>query len=97
MPLPSPLEDHLGKKTLCPAEQHRDDVAEQRQQWQQSQEILDVTKLVFIDETWAKTNMTPLYGWAERGKRLIDFVPHGHCCIVLIGQRRFWQRSGTMV
>ena len=22
--------------------------------------------------------MTPLYGWAERGKRLIDFVPHGH-------------------
>jgi transposase len=22
--------------------------------------------------------MTPLYGWSERGKRLIDFVPHGH-------------------
>ena len=22
--------------------------------------------------------MTPLYGWAKRGKRLIDFVPHGH-------------------
>ena len=22
--------------------------------------------------------MTPLYGWAERGKRVIDFVPHGH-------------------
>ena len=22
--------------------------------------------------------MTPLFGWAERGKRLIDFVPHGH-------------------
>ena len=22
--------------------------------------------------------MTPLYGWAERGKRLIDFVPHAH-------------------
>ena len=22
--------------------------------------------------------MTPLYGWAERGKRLTEFVPHGH-------------------
>ena len=35
-------------------------------------------KLVFIDETWAKTNMTPLYGWAAIGKRVIDHVPHGH-------------------
>jgi transposase len=34
--------------------------------------------LVFIDETWAKTNMTRLYGWAPRGKRLVDKVPHGH-------------------
>ena len=22
--------------------------------------------------------MTPLYGWAEKGKRVIDHVPHGH-------------------
>jgi transposase len=22
--------------------------------------------------------MTPLYGWATRGKRVIDYVPHGH-------------------
>jgi len=22
--------------------------------------------------------MTPLYGWGERGKRVIDYVPHGH-------------------
>jgi transposase len=34
--------------------------------------------LVFIDETWTKTNMTRLYGWAERGQRLVDKVPHGH-------------------
>ena len=34
--------------------------------------------MVFIDETWAKTNMTRLYGWAPRGKRLVDKVPHGH-------------------
>jgi transposase len=39
---------------------------------------IDVKKLVFIDETWAKTNMTPLWGWAQIGKRVIDYVPHGH-------------------
>jgi len=42
------------------------------------QEVLDIEKLVFIDETWTKTNMTPLYGRAEIGKRVIDDVPHGH-------------------
>jgi transposase len=33
---------------------------------------------VFLDETWAKTNMTRLQGRAPRGIRLIDHVPHGH-------------------
>ena len=33
---------------------------------------------MFIDETWAKTNMTRLRGWARRGRRLIAKVPHGH-------------------
>jgi len=32
---------------------------------------------VFIDETWTKTNMTRLYGWAPRGERLVDKVPQG--------------------
>jgi transposase len=35
-------------------------------------------RLVFIDETWTKTNMAPLRGWGTRGKRLIARVPHGH-------------------
>jgi putative transposase len=34
--------------------------------------------LVFIDETWTKTNMAPLTGWAPRGTRLVTKVPHGH-------------------
>jgi transposase len=34
--------------------------------------------LIFIDETWAKTNMTRLRGRARRGERLIDKTPHGH-------------------
>jgi transposase len=33
--------------------------------------------LVFIDETWAKTNMTRTHGRCARGERLIAKVPHG--------------------
>ena len=38
---------------------------------------IDPRRLVFIDETWTKTNMAPLRGWASRGKRLRDQVPFG--------------------
>jgi transposase len=34
--------------------------------------------LIFIDETWAKTNMTRLRGRAPVGQRLMAKVPHGH-------------------
>jgi len=34
--------------------------------------------LIFIDETWAKTNMTRLRGRAPVGERLVAKVPHGH-------------------
>lgn len=33
---------------------------------------------MFIDETWAKTNMAPLRGWATKGQRLRAKVPFGH-------------------
>ena len=39
---------------------------------------MNAEKLVFIDETWASTNMTRRYGRAPRGKRCIDSAPHGH-------------------
>ena len=39
---------------------------------------LDPRRLVFIDETWAKTNMTRLRGRCPLGQRLIAKVPHGH-------------------
>ncbi len=35
-------------------------------------------RLVFIDETWATTNMTRRYGRSRRGERLVAPVPHGH-------------------
>ena len=39
---------------------------------------LDPRRLVFIDETWIKTNMAPLRGWGRKGKRLRGFAPYGH-------------------
>lgn len=51
---------------------------------------LDPTRLVFIDETWIKTNMAPLRGWCERGKRLKDYAPHGHWrTMTFIGALRY--------
>ena len=35
-------------------------------------------RLVFIDETSLKTNMTKATGWAPEGTRLIDHAPGGH-------------------
>jgi transposase len=40
--------------------------------------LVDPKRLVFIDETWAKTNMAPLRGWCMLGKRLKAKVPYGH-------------------
>ena len=39
---------------------------------------LDATRLVFLDETWTKTNMTRLRGRAPRAERLFGRVPWGH-------------------
>jgi transposase len=47
-------------------------------QWAERQHRIDPARLVFIDETWIKTNMAPLRGWAPLGDRLIAKVPHGH-------------------
>ena len=35
-------------------------------------------RLIFIDETSLKTNMTKASGWAPEGTRLIDHAPRGH-------------------
>jgi len=52
-------------------------VARRRQRWQARQARIDPTRLVFIDETWTKTNMAPLRGWGPRGQRLIGKAPRG--------------------
>ncbi|MBI3865844.1 MAG: IS630 family transposase [Planctomycetia bacterium] len=65
------------KKTLIASEQDRPDVVEQRAAWRASQELIDPAKVVFIDETWATTNMTRTYGRSELGTRLVDKTPCG--------------------
>ena len=52
-------------------------MARRRRQWTAYQDRIDPARLVFIDETWTKTNMAPLRGWSPRGQRLMAKVPHG--------------------
>ena len=72
------LRGRASKKTVLPGEQCRPDIARRRAQWKKHQGRLDPRRLVFIDETWAKTNMAPIRGWAPRGQKLRARVPHGH-------------------
>ncbi|MGH8473006.1 MAG: IS630 family transposase [Gammaproteobacteria bacterium] len=65
------------KKTLIAAEQDRPDVARRRVRWRLYQGRIDPARLVFIDETWTKTNMAPLRGWAPIGQRIKAKVPNG--------------------
>jgi transposase len=67
-----------SKKSLHASEQDRPDVARRRERWKRHQAKLDPARLVFIDETWAKTNMTRTHGRCLRGKRLVAKAPHGH-------------------
>jgi transposase len=49
-----------------------------RQDWFESQPDLDAERLVFIDETWASTNMARRHGRCQRGERLRMTIPYGH-------------------
>lgn len=49
-----------------------------RWEWFETQPDLDPSRLVFIDETWASTNMARTHGRAPRGQRLRAAIPHGH-------------------
>jgi transposase len=66
------------KKSLRASEQDRPDVARRRERWRRYQDKIDPARLVFIDETWTKTNMTRTHGRCAVGHRLVDKVPHGH-------------------
>jgi transposase len=67
-----------SKKSLHASEQDRPDVARRRERWRRYQSRIDAKRRVFIDETWAKTNMTRTHGRSACGSRLLAKVPHGH-------------------
>jgi transposase len=71
------LRDCVLKKAAIAAERDRPDIASRRARWKKHQGRVDPARLVFIDETWTKTNMAPLRGWKARGERLIGKAPHG--------------------
>lgn len=60
------------------AEQDRPDVARKRARWKAHQGKIDASRLVFIDETWIKTNMAALRGWGPCGQRLMGSAPFAH-------------------
>lgn len=52
-------------------------MAAAREAWRAEQPDLEAARLVFIDETWAKTNMARQRGRCLRGCRLLAKVPFG--------------------
>lgn len=78
MPCAATAEADAQKKVLKATEQQRPDVAQRRAEWRVWQCGIDPARLIFIDETWVKTNMTRLRGRAAEGERLVCHVPHGH-------------------
>jgi len=71
-------EAELQKKVLHAAEQDRSDVRELRRIWYRQFEGIDPDRLVFIDESGAKSNLCRTHGRAPVGQRLVAKVPHGH-------------------
>lgn len=75
---PAPTWAEPEKKTVNATEQERPDVAQARCAWAAGQSRFDVRHLVFLDETWASTNMTPTWGRSLKGTRCLGQAPYGH-------------------
>jgi transposase len=73
-------------------------VKQAREEWICSQALLDSARLVFIDESGAKTNMTRLRGRARGGSRCVDDAPAGHwCATTMISSIRLDGATACMV
>jgi transposase len=73
-----PLRPDVQKKTAHAVERDRPDILKRREAWFEDQLELDPSKLVFIDETGAATNMARRRGRAQKGERLRAGIPQGH-------------------
>lgn len=52
-------------------------MAHRREAWRASQGSIDPDRVVFIDETWAKSNMARTYGRSHEGSRLVEKTAFG--------------------
>lgn len=56
----------------------REDIIQSRNEWAEFQSSVELSRLVFLDESGLKTNMTRLYGRAYQGARCHDATPCGN-------------------
>ena len=59
-------------------ERNRPDAERRRKHWKRFQGKADPRRLVFIDETWMKTSMSPKHGWSPKGRRAYGSAPFSH-------------------
>ena len=78
-------------------------MAEQRRQWPQRLAGVSATRLVFVDESGAHTQMTRRSGRSPVGQRLVCPVPQGHyqtttmiAAVRLTGPQAPWLFDGPM-
>lgn len=57
------------------SEQKRPDIKLQREKWKETIKTLDVSKLVFVDESGVNINLTRRYGRAIGKERVHDYAP----------------------
>ena len=66
---------HSKKKRFRPSEQLRRDVEEKRAAFLEEVKSIAPDRLIFIDESGCNIAMSPTYGRAPRGQRVLDHKP----------------------
>ncbi len=66
------------KKSLHAAERDTEHNRARRQAFVETVRASRAEDLIYLDESGVSTQMTRLYGRAERGRRVVDTVPGGH-------------------
>jgi transposase len=80
-PLAAELGRDAKKKSLHAAEQQRPDVQAQRQAWLDTLTQRcdgDFSRVIFLDESGAMTNLVRTHGRCDQGTRCVSFTPAGH-------------------
>ena len=74
----------VQKRTGQAEEQRRPAVKAARAAWGQHRPTLDLTRVVFLDETGLNTKLARRHGRCRRGARLVASLPHGHWSTTLL-------------